>query len=93
VRLYSAVVTNFSNMNYSSSGGLSRLDGSLALVLDDVDYAAVTPRAVTLTARLVKPPVANPAIEDNTPKRKLLRLQVNTKIFRRRSTFKRLSPT
>jgi hypothetical protein len=55
------------------------LHGSLALVLDDVDYVTVTCRAVTLTARLVQPLAVNPAIKDNNPQRKLLRLQVDTK--------------
>ena len=71
-------------------GGLC---GSLALVLDDVSYATVTHQAVTLTDRLVQPPVVNPAIKDNTPQCKLLRLQANTKNLQRRLTFKKPSPT
>ncbi len=55
------------------------LRGSLALVLDDIDYTTVTRRAVTLTNRLVQPPVVNPAIKDDTPQCELLRLQVDTK--------------
>jgi hypothetical protein len=55
------------------------LHGSLALVLNDVDYTTVTRWAVTLTARLVQPPAVNPAIENNTPQRKLLRLQADKK--------------
>ncbi len=51
-----------------------RLHGSLALVLDDVDYVTVTSRAVTSTARLVQPPAVNPAIEDNITQCELLRL-------------------
>jgi hypothetical protein len=47
------------------------LHGSLALVLDDVNYATITRWAVTLTARLVKPPAVNPAIEDDTSQCKL----------------------
>jgi hypothetical protein len=58
---------------------LGGLHGSLVLVLNDVDYAAVTHRAVTLTARLVQPPSVNPVIKDNTPQRELLRLQADTK--------------
>jgi hypothetical protein len=53
---------------------LGGLHGSLALVLNDLHYATVTCWAVSSTARLVQPPVVNPAIEDNTPQRKLLRL-------------------
>jgi hypothetical protein len=48
------------------------------LVLDDVNYATITRRAVTLTARLVQPPAVNPAIKDDTPQRKLFCLQVDT---------------
>ncbi len=55
------------------------LHGSLALVLNDVNYATVTRWAVTSTARLVHPPAVNPAIKDDTPQRKLLRLQANMK--------------
>jgi hypothetical protein len=55
----------------------SRLHGSLALVLDNFDYATVTCRAVTLTDRLVQPPAVNPTIKDYTPQRKLLRLQAD----------------
>jgi hypothetical protein len=49
------------------------------LVLNDVDYATITHQAVTLTARLVQPPLVNPAIKDNTPQRKLLHLQADMK--------------
>jgi hypothetical protein len=56
-----------------------RLHNSLALVLDDLDYATVTRRAVTLTDGLFQPPVVNPAIEDDTPQHELLRLQADTK--------------
>jgi hypothetical protein len=56
-----------------------RLHGSLALVLDNVDYATVTLQAVKSTDRLAHPPAVNPAIEDDTPQRKLLRLQAETK--------------
>ncbi len=55
------------------------LHGSLALVLNDVNYATVTRRAVTLTTCLVQPPAVNPAIKDNTPQCKLLHLQADTK--------------
>jgi hypothetical protein len=55
------------------------LHGSLALVFDDVDYATVTRQAVTLTDHLVQSPAVNPAIKDNTPQRKLLPLQADTK--------------
>jgi hypothetical protein len=55
------------------------LHGSLALVLDDVNYATVTHQAVKLTDRLVQPPVVSPAFEDDTPQCKLLRLQAETK--------------
>jgi hypothetical protein len=54
------------------------LHGSLALVLDDVDYATITCRALTLTTCLVQPPAVNPAIEDSTPQCKLLHLQADT---------------
>jgi hypothetical protein len=54
------------------------LQGSLALVLDDINYATVTCRAVMSTARLVQPPAVNPAIEDDTPQCKLRCLQVDT---------------
>jgi hypothetical protein len=56
-----------------------RLHGSLALVLDDVNYATATCWAITLTARLAQPPTVNPAIKENTPQRKLLCLQADTK--------------
>ncbi len=51
----------------------------MALVLDDVDYATVTCRAITLTARLIQPPLVNPAIKDDTPQGELLHLQADTK--------------
>jgi hypothetical protein len=47
-----------------------RLHGSLALVLNDVDYATVTRQAIKSTDRLVQLPVVNPAIKDNTPQQK-----------------------
>jgi hypothetical protein len=56
-----------------------RLHGSLALVLGDVNYATVSCQAVKSTDRLVQPTAVNPAIKDNTPQRKLLRLQAETK--------------
>jgi hypothetical protein len=56
-----------------------RLYGSLALVLDDVNYATVTRRAITLTACLVQPPAVNPAMEDETPQCELIRLQADRK--------------
>jgi hypothetical protein len=56
-----------------------RLHGSLALVLDNADYATLTRQAVKSTDHLVQPPVVNPAINDDTPQRKLLRLQAETK--------------
>jgi hypothetical protein len=55
------------------------LHGSFALVLDDVNYTTVTRRAITLTARLIQPPLVNPAIEDDTPQHELLCLQADTK--------------
>jgi hypothetical protein len=57
----------------------SGLHGSLALVLNDVDYATVTHSTVTSTDRLAQPPAVDPAIKENTPQRKLLRLQTDTK--------------
>jgi hypothetical protein len=57
--------------------------GSLALVLDKVNYATVTRWAITSINHLVQPPAVNPAIKDNTPQRKLLCLQVNTKILQK----------
>jgi hypothetical protein len=55
------------------------LHGSLALVLNDVNYATGTRRAVTSTTHLVQPPAVNPAIKDDTPQCELLCLQVDTK--------------
>jgi hypothetical protein len=55
------------------------LHGSLALVLDDVNNATLTRRAITSTPRLIQPPAVNPAIKDDTPQRKLLSLQADTK--------------
>jgi hypothetical protein len=55
------------------------LHGFFALVLDNVDYATVSCQAVILSDCLVQPPVVNPAIKDNTPQHKLLRLQAETK--------------
>jgi hypothetical protein len=52
---------------------------SLALVLDDIDYATVTRRAVTLTNCLVQPPAVNPAIKEDAPQHELLCLQADTK--------------
>jgi hypothetical protein len=60
----------------TSWGGLH---GSLALVLNDANYATITCRAITLIACLVQPPMVNPAIKDDTPQRVLLRLQVDMK--------------
>jgi hypothetical protein len=60
-----------------------RLHGSLALVLNDVYYATVTRRIVTSANRLVQSPVANPAIKEDTPQCKLLRLQADTKNLQR----------
>ncbi len=60
-----------------------RLHGSLALVLDDVNYATITRRAVISTPRLVQPPVVIPAIKDDTPQRELLCLQADTKILQK----------
>jgi hypothetical protein len=54
------------------------LHGSLALVLNDVDYATVTHQAVKSTDHLIQPPAVNPAIKDDTPQCKLLRLQAET---------------
>ena len=56
-----------------------RLHSSLALVLDNVDYATVTCQAVKSTVHLVQPPAVNPAIKDNTPQHKLFRLLAKTK--------------
>jgi hypothetical protein len=56
-----------------------RLHGSLALFLDNVNYPTVTRWAVTFTDRLVQPLAVNPAIKDDTPQRKRLRLQADTK--------------
>jgi hypothetical protein len=49
--------------------GWGGLHGLLSLVLNNVDYATVTPRprAVTSTDRLVQPLVVNPANKDDTP--------------------------
>jgi hypothetical protein len=46
------------------------LHGSLALVLNDVDYATVTRQAIKSNDRLVQPLVVNPAIKDDTPQQK-----------------------
>ncbi len=56
-----------------------RLHGSLALVLDDIDYVTVTRRVVTLTNHLVQLPAVYLAIKGNTPQGKLLRLQADMK--------------
>jgi hypothetical protein len=69
------------------------LHGSLALVLDDVNYATVTRQAVTSTNPLVQPPAVNPAIEDDNPQRELPPLQAEQQIYRRCLNFKRQSPT
>jgi hypothetical protein len=55
------------------------LHGSLALVLNIVDYATVTRRALTLTNRLIQPPAVNSAIKDNITQRELLCLQADMK--------------
>jgi hypothetical protein len=69
------------------------LHGSLALVLNNVDYATVTHQAVQLTDRLVQPPAVNPAIKDDTPQHKLLHLQAKQRIYRRHLNLKKPSPT
>jgi hypothetical protein len=63
-------------VNTTAWGGLHGLS---ALVLGNINYATVTCQAVTLTDRLVQQLAVNPAIEDDTPQCKLLRLQVETK--------------
>jgi hypothetical protein len=68
------------------------LHGSLALVLDDVDYTTVTRQAVTSNLFLVQPLAFNPVINNDTPQCKLLRLQADTKNLQRRLTFKRPLP-
>ena len=55
------------------------LHGSLALVLDDTDYATITRNAVTSTTRVNQPPAVHPDIDDQTSGRELLRLQAVTK--------------
>ena len=55
------------------------LHGSLALVLDDTDYAIVTRGVVTATNRVDQPPAVHPNIDDQTTQRELLRLQAETK--------------
>jgi hypothetical protein len=55
------------------------LHGSLALVLDNVNYATITRQASTSTARLVQPPSVNSVIKDDTPQCELLCLQADTK--------------
>ncbi len=55
-----------------------KLHGSLAWVLEDIDYATVTRQAVKLTGRLIQKLAVNPAIKGNTPQHELLRLQAET---------------
>ena len=55
------------------------LHGSLALVLDDTDYAIVTRGVITATNRVDQPPAVHPNIDDQTTQRELLRLQAETK--------------
>ncbi len=58
----------------------------MALVLDNFGYATVTHQAVKPTGRLVQPPAVNPAIKYDTPQRKILLLQAETKDLKK--TFK-----
>jgi hypothetical protein len=55
------------------------LHGSLALVLDEVDYATITRQAVKSNNHIVQPLAVNLAFDDDTPQHKLLCLQVVTK--------------
>ncbi len=59
--------TNGANGCPRQNNSMGQTPWLLALVLDNVDYATVTRKAVTLTNRLVQPPAVNPAIKDDTP--------------------------
>jgi hypothetical protein len=53
------------------------LHGSLALVLNDADYATVTKNIVTLAASLSKPTTINPKINKHSTPYEILTLQRN----------------
>jgi hypothetical protein len=55
------------------------LHGSLALVLDNADYATVTKNIVTLSAHLTKPTTINPKINKLSNPNKILTLQEDIK--------------
>jgi hypothetical protein len=55
------------------------LHGSLALVLDDTEYAIVTRGTVTSTNWINQPPAIHPNINDQTAGRELLCLQAKSK--------------
>ncbi len=59
------------------------LDGSLALVLDDADYATVTKNIVTLAAPLSKPTMINPKINDLSNPYVILTLQEEMKTLQK----------
>jgi uncharacterized membrane protein YgcG len=55
------------------------LHGSLALVLDNVDYEIITKAVVKITTRLGQPALVNPKNNDTTSQLDLLSLQAKTK--------------
>jgi hypothetical protein len=55
------------------------LHGSLALVLDDADYARVTKNIVTSSAPIIKPNIINPKINKQSNPYKILTLQEEMK--------------
>ncbi len=59
------------------------LHGSLALVLDDADYATVTKNVVTSLAPLTKPTTINPKINKLTNPYEILTLQGEMKTLQK----------
>lgn len=57
------------------------LHNSLALVLDDTEYAIVTRNTFTMTNCIVQPPAVHPNITDTTTPTELHRLQAKTTKF------------
>jgi hypothetical protein len=64
---------------------------SLALVLDDADYAMVTKNIITLAASLSKPTKINPKINKLFTPYEILTLQEEMKLFRKSSDSRRQS--
>jgi hypothetical protein len=59
------------------------LHGSLALILDDADYAMVTKNIVTLVAPLSKPTTINPKIDELSTPYEILTLQEEMKTLQK----------